>query len=523
LNRNAAVARPRAGSLGGFALYPVYAAVYAAVRVAAGNAFDVTFSELAAVVAVCVLVAVVIAVVLFAALRRRVSRAAIALVATAVIAWLFDAESVADSGLHVGLRSRDALMILSLAGAAVVVWLLRTRRDLTAASRTVRIVVIVLPLIAGGEFIAERVAIRRAVNASPFLAQATRPLPRPGRIVPPARDVYLLVLDQYGSADVLAGRYGFDNQPFLDSLVTLGLTVTRDARSNYGWTPLSLGSMLSARHVRALEGDSIAHRAAWDVLYTLIRRSPVLAAYQRAGYQVFPVRSAFFTATQRSEVAETYLPSGTRSPLMRLARSGLAMAVMHGTVVGRLGEKAGHPWMPGAVELAPFAATIELVEQPGPKFVLAHSLVAHQPFVFDGECRPTAIMTGDSSVYLDQIRCTNRQVIETVRAIERRDPEAVIVVIADHGPMIPGIGGGAVAERITRAQAIARFGVIRATRLPPGMTIPDSTTSVNVIRRVVAATLGIDLPDLPDSAYWSTPDAIDHFVSVDSLLSRHGS
>ena len=513
--------RAEAGRFRGFALYPVLAAVYAAVRVAAGNAFDVTLSELAAVIAVCALAALVVDVLLFAALKRRVPAAALALLATAAIGWLFNVEPLADSGLLVGLRSRDALVLLSLLTIALMGWLLRTRRDLDAVSRTVRIVAIVLPLIAGGEFVASRLAIRRAVDASPFLARATRPLPLPGRTpAPPQRDVYLLILDQYGSADVLAGSYGFDNQPFLDSLTALGLAVTRSAHSNYGWTPLSLASMLSGEHVRTMGADSITRRAPWDILYSLIKRSPVLAAYKRAGYAVFLTRSAFFAGTQGSEVAETYLSSDTRSPLMRLARLQLARAVLHGTVIGRLGEKAGRTWMPGAVELAPFTATIELVARPGPKFVFAHSLVSHEPFVFDAECRPTRTLADEASMYPDQVRCTNRQVIRTVHAIEDRDPDAVILIMADHGPMVAGIGEGAVAEAITRAQATARFGALRATRLPPGMTIPDSTTPVNVIRRVVGATLGVDLPDVADSAYWSTLDAVDHFVAVDSLLAH---
>lgn len=511
----------RAEERGRLALYPALAAVYAAVRVAAGNAFDVRLGELAAVIAACALIALVVDVLLHIALRGRASAPAIALVATAVIAWLFDAESIADSGLLVGLRSRDALIILTLLVIALVAWLLRTRRGLRAASRTVRIVAIALPLIAAGQFLAKRLAIRRAVNASAFLAEATRPLPLPGSGSPAAhRDVYVLLLDQYGSAGVLAASYGLDNRPFLDSLATLGLTVSPAARSNYGWTPLSLGSMLSAAHVRGLEEDTASRWASWDILYTLIRRSPVLAAFRRAGYQVYLMRSAFFTGTQDSEVAETYLSEDTRSPLMRLARSQLGRAVLHGTVVGRLGEKAGRSWMPAAVELSPFTATIELAGRPGPKFVFAHSLVSHQPYVFDAACHPTRTLADDSSMYPDQVRCTNRQVIRTIRAVVARDPAAIIIVVGDHGPFVSGIGRGAVAESITADQAIARFGVLRATRLPAGMTIPDSTTPVNVIRRVVSATLGIDLPDVADSSYWSTLDAVDHFVAVDSLLKR---
>ena len=88
----------RGARFGGFALYPLLAAVYAAVRVAAGNAFDVRLGELAAMVSVCALVALAIVALVFTILRRRVAAPAIALVALLAIAWLFNVEPLADSG-----------------------------------------------------------------------------------------------------------------------------------------------------------------------------------------------------------------------------------------------------------------------------------------------------------------------------------------------------------------------------------------------------------------------------------------
>ena len=103
---------------------------------------------------------------------------------------------------------------------------------------------------------------------------------------------------------------------------------------------------------------------------------------------------------------------------------------------------------------------------------------------------------------------------------DQRAAHGMRLTLLANSALIHGSWLHRIAEQITKEQAMARFGVLRATRLPPGMTIPDSTTPVNVIRRDVAATLGIDLPDVPDSAWWSTLDAVDHFVAVDSLLAH---
>jgi hypothetical protein len=121
-------------------------------------------------------------------------------------------------------------------------------------------------------------------------------------------------------------------------------------------------------------------------------------------------------------------------------------------------------------------------------------------------------------MYPAQVRCTNKQVLRALHAVLARDSSAVVVMFGDHGSMSPGLGGGLPAEAITSEQALERFGAFRATRLPAGMTVPDSATPVNVMTHVVRAMLGIEMPPAADSSYWSTLEAVEHFVNVDSLL-----
>lgn len=506
---------------GRLAWYPVLAAVYPAVRVAAGNAFDVAPGELVAVAALCAVLGLCINALVQVALKRRLGADIAALVSLAVLAWLFDAVSIADGGRLVGLRSRDAIIVLTLVTSVAVAWLLRTRRDLRVASRYAFVISVGLTTMAAAEFLARRILVSRALGDSAFVARLTRRLPEPTHVVPgPRRDLYVLILDNYANADVLASRQHFDNRPFTDSLQSLGFVVPPDARSNYGWTPLSIGSMLAGEHLHSLEQDSAGRRAPWDALYAVIRRSRILAAFSRAGYEVSVIKSAYFFGTQDTEVGRSHVSAATRSPLMRLGRVNLARAVLHVTIAGRVLERARWVWMPTAVELAPFDGVIELARTPGPKVVIAHSLIAHNPYLFDANCRRVRTDPDDPAKYPAQLLCTNRQVLRAVHVILARDPDAVILMFGDHGPMSPGIGAGIPAEAITREQAFERFGAFRATRLPPGMTVPDSATPVSVMTRVVGAMLGIDLPVAADSSYWSALDRIEHFVSVDSLLRR---
>lgn len=60
-------------------------------------------------------------------------------------------------------------------------------------------------------------------------------------------DIYYIVLDGYGRADVLEELYGHDNGPFLDGLRDRGFYVADEAYSNYAVTPLSLAGTLNMR------------------------------------------------------------------------------------------------------------------------------------------------------------------------------------------------------------------------------------------------------------------------------------
>lgn len=500
------------------AVLPTCAAIHPVISIASGNAFDTSLGDLIVVAATFAVLGLGVYAATVSVIPARIRDRATALVGLTVTAWLFDAQLIADRAFVIGLRSRDALIIMTIAAALLVVWLLRTRRGLVRVTQAATIFGVLVVALPSGTFAVRRAAIDRAMRTSDFYRRLTRPLPTPVTATAVHANLYILILDAYANERVLADRYRFDNRPFVDSLRAMGFIVPQNARSNYGWTPWSLASMLSGEQVTRLERDPSSARASWDILYGSIRRSRILAGYARAGYQVYLVPSAYFPGTRETALGETYLPRDARSVRARLARDPLAGASWGSSIPGRALQKLGWSLTPRSVALAPFTGVIELATKAAPKVVIAHSLIAHPPYAFRADCSLRRRQTGDESAYTDQVRCTNRQVLRVVRAILRDDPAALILITADHGSASQGLPIDEPAEHLDSARARERFGAFRAQRVPANVAITDGMTPINVMRELVRAQLGIDMPAVADSSYWSSFVDPPHAVAVDSLL-----
>ena len=63
-------------------------------------------------------------------------------------------------------------------------------------------------------------------------------------------DIYFIVLDGYGRADILANIYQYNNQPFINKLKVRGFYVAEDSYANYNQTRLSIPSSLNMEYMQ---------------------------------------------------------------------------------------------------------------------------------------------------------------------------------------------------------------------------------------------------------------------------------
>jgi hypothetical protein len=123
---------------------------------------------------------------------------------------------------------------------------------------------------------------------------------------------------------------------------------------------------------------------------------------------------------------------------------------------------------------------------PGKKFIYAHFLTTHHPFLFseDGTFTPTQTING----YASSIRYTNKMILDAVdQIIAHSNPQPVIIIQGDHA--------------LTGAKE--SFGILNAYYLP-GINkdvLYPTISPVNTFRIVFNQFFGAKFPLLPDNSY----------------------
>jgi hypothetical protein len=149
-----------------------------------------------------------------------------------------------------------------------------------------------------------------------------------------------------------------------------------------------------------------------------------------------------------------------------------------------------------------------MATRPGPKFVFAHIVSPHRPYVFHPETESSRaarsrlpefeVSRADGYIlgYRDQVLYLNDRMIPILRdLIEESAAPPVILLMGDHGA--------------DEALADERMANLLAVYLPGGApaSLPDSSTPVNAFRFAMSDVFGLDLPRLEDRSYYSTYDA----------------
>lgn len=332
-------------------------------------------------------------------------------------------------------------------------------------------------------------------------------------------DIYYIVLDGYGRSDILREYYGVDNSGFLDFLRNSGFYVSEESHSNYNQTALTISSALNLNYLDHLMkiNEQSDNR---EPLARLVRDSAVRRYLEAHGYQVVAFDTWYFV-TQVTD-ADLYYPNIERlNPFeeMLLVNSAAIFWVDRLAAVERYENY-----------LRSFENLYHVVElkQESPKFVFAHMIIPHPPFVFKENGEPGNYSgTGEGSMfsgnqadyfegYSSQVKFANKvfaRIIEHILAESERPP--VIILQADHGP-----GGYLNWDHVENSCIRERFSILSAIYLPPGIQkIQDPRiTPVNTFRLVFNNVFGENLPLLEQKAYFSSVDRPFQFTDVTSRL-----
>jgi len=293
-------------------------------------------------------------------------------------------------------------------------------------------------------------------------------------VFPELPNVYYILADGYPNREALQKIYGMDNEKFYRLLESWGFTLNHSAYSNYVSTLPSVSSLFGMGHhyYRHYIGnqDSIGARR-----FITGRHNPTMSVFRSNGYRVHLVHQTDYLL-KAGCYASTCSPSIFWEDAMRL--------LVPYRIVKRFGWLANRS-LEGFEDRA-FQHIEEIARAREPHFSYFH-------FLSPGHSNQIRLSDEQLLIFREEfvpkVRATNALMERLIKFVLEWDPDALIILNADHG----GFGLGWVPARKFEGvpdylAAIDHMGVLLAIRWPdtPPTNQPEIQSNVNLFRNVFA-------------------------------------
>ena len=326
-----------------------------------------------------------------------------------------------------------------------------------------------------------------------------------------APDIYYLIFDMHTSDEVMFELMNYDDSGFTRALRERGFYVAPCSRSNYASTQFSITSSLNMNYIQELTASYET-----PALYPLMQYSQVRRILEDAGYKTHAFETGY-SFTELNDADRYFSPLSGVVDLLTYPGltpfESLVMQVSGGKILyetrDQLSQKMQFIIDAPYVEyrdriLFTLDAIPALAEEPGPKFVFAHILAPHDPFVFD-EDGNTAMrekpftMKQDPEyswdsyrvAYIKEIQYLHKRIIEIVDELQANSRvQPIIIIQGDHGIPRTEING-------------AHFEIYNAINLAEDSSkdLYNTISPVNSFRVIFNNAFGANFVLLPDEAY----------------------
>jgi len=334
-------------------------------------------------------------------------------------------------------------------------------------------------------------------------------------------DIYYIILDGYPSMRILRDDYGIDNHVFLDELRKRGFYIAECSRSNYPNTAYSLASSLNGNYIPPIGEQFLSGGHTWRAFGPLVHKNSVSATLKDLGYTTvtFDTYYRWLNVTE----SDVYISSRkSRDLLISNIKNILTgqlneyenllldttLFVRRGIILNWIKQINGVVSSENIDETVfDKIGTNNIGEQkilyeiykynlmqlplipnlPGKKFVYAHLLSSHQPFLFskDGSFSPDQSFEG----YQNSIEFTNNSILDSIDTIiKESNPKPIIILQGDHS--------------LTGTEDA--FGILNAYYLPgdANKLLYPEISPVNTFRVIFNSYFGGNFPLLKDESYW---------------------
>ncbi|CAB1065079.1 hypothetical protein D1BOALGB6SA_9876 [Olavius sp. associated proteobacterium Delta 1] len=342
-------------------------------------------------------------------------------------------ESSNAEGVTVG-KDHYLLPIWGLLIGGSIFFTIKTKKDLTNLGRILNLFACFLVLFSLSKIILYEYQTRDTLAAHIQETGNSADNSNADTVMPQAlRDIYYIILDGYASKSTLKDYYDHDNTEFLKFLTDRGFFIADKSFSNYAITGLSLSSSLNMEYVNYFSDMKYA-----GVLKNeMIANGKVIKFLKSKGYKYInfgsghkPLENNKYADMQyRYQLGNEFQMVLFKMTMLRSTES-LKKYLIGNEIKNRI--------------LFIFSRLETVPNIKGPKFILAHIVSPHPPFVFDREGNMPPEITlevfgnefAEKDAYINQLIFINKKVKELIdELLEKSRLAPIIILQADHGTL----------------------------------------------------------------------------------------
>lgn len=418
--------------------------------------------------------------------------------------------------------------LLYLSACLVASWLiLKSKKSFQAANVMVNLTAVFLLLftlfnIVGYEF---RYRLKKYHQPKQYAVKLIESSPADPSTYP---DIYYLIFDRYGSTQLLADSFHFNNTPFDRYLKDRGFYIASHSKANYPYTFLSLASSLNMQYLdflRSITGPTSDK----TVVYRMIKDSVVVNFLKAKGYRYYNLGNWWQPSRKHPHADKNILLNGFKVP--GLNPDEFSEKLLKTTLLYHLFTDLFRlPLIEPDIDMKRILYQFEELEKigaqkNGPKFVFSHSLSTHPPFYFDSQGNLMQAQEKASrplkELYEKSIAFTNRRlkkIVDTILAGSRRP--VVIIIQADEGPWADILGDARVARNLYRRSQL-KASIFNAYYVSPACKaqLYNTISPVNTFRIIFNHYFNTRLPLLPDRVFLTLrPQDLYQFTEITHRL-----
>ncbi len=341
-------------------------------------------------------------------------------------------------------------------------------------------------------------------------------------------DIYFIILDGYARSDVLESVYNYDNSKFIENLKEMGFFVAEEARGNYAHTNLSLPSTMNMTYLDELPKKYGIKPEVKTAGLTMVHNNLVAKKLKEEGYTTINFASGWEGTDKNYQADINFNKKMTlKMTGFNIATNETNMVFLQTTLLSPLVEEVWGDLLRGKM-LYIFEKLPDLPYLDNNKFVFAHVMAPHPPYVFEADGsevkNPKLEMVDevyqDRLGYINQLNYINLQIIPVLeKVIENSKKPPIIILQSDHGPASILKHPSTWSEPYDPEGVNERMSILYAVYLPDKDydDFNQTMTPVNTFRIIFNKYFNENLEPLPDRSYISNYESMYKFVDVTKM------